>query len=232
MAITITGVPAMLESKGRPYSTAHVTQLHALTGLRFIAALLVVLFHFEGTWRWDAFVLSPTPLIPITIRQALHNFSFNGFVGVNIFFILSGFVLAYNYLTPTNTLNGTRKAFWVARVARIYPVYLLGILFGAMPYAWNHAASAPPIVTGVSALTLVQAWQPYVGTAWNPPGWSLSAEIFFYMLFPFVAPWIARFREWFLYVLMIGCWCICLAVPLLYATLNPDHVRHPLDWNG
>ena len=78
--------------------------LTTLTGLRFVAALLVVMFHFLD--------LRPSATAgPLhAVSQAAHNVIARGFSGVSFFFILSGFILAYNYLTPRGEMRVSRRA--------------------------------------------------------------------------------------------------------------------------
>ena len=54
-----------------------------------------------------------------------------GFVGVSFFFVLSGFIIAYNYQEKLLTKTTTKRTFWVARIARIYPLHLLTLLIAA-----------------------------------------------------------------------------------------------------
>jgi len=153
--------------------------------LRFLAGLLVVLHHFPG---------------PLAAVPWIGNVLENGSTGVTFFFVLSGFILAYNY-------QGERIAvgpFLRARFARVYPVYLLGLLL-ALPFLlellrWNvpeWPLSRVVIVT-VSSVLLVQSWHPATAALLNPPGWSLAAEAFFYLAFPFVAssPRFRRLVSW------------------------------------
>src|SRR5947207_2580505 len=88
----------------------------ALTGLRFLLAALVMMYHLGGQQigrapAWAASIVS------------------FGFLAVNTFFILSGFVLAQSCLDSRGKMGRTMREFWVARFARIYPVYLLAMLF-------------------------------------------------------------------------------------------------------
>lgn len=205
--------------------------LRALTGLRFLAALLVVIYHFL---RLPA--ASGTGPLPVATR-ALQNLIASGFTGVSFFFILSGFILAYNYI-DTDRQTGLRvssRRFWLARLARIYPLYLLALAVAFIPYLGWGAYSAQtcaggpavtpqahPAVTGVAGMFLLQAWLP-CAMRWNPPGWSLSAEAFFYLLFPFIALWVARLRRRrSLAVMVIGAWGVALALSLGYFFLQPD----------
>ncbi|MFZ3141750.1 acyltransferase family protein, partial [Polaromonas sp.] len=79
--------------------------INSLTGLRFIAAFLIILHHFGNP---------PGP-------QPVHNVISHGFVAVSLFFILSGFILTYNYADNVGGLKTGKWNFWVARFARIYP---------------------------------------------------------------------------------------------------------------
>ena len=114
-----------------------------------------------------------------------------GFMAVDFFFILSGFVLAYNYsqLTPRST---SARTFWAARFWRIYPPYLLALLLSA-PISWNAMRqglidfSIPRwIAGGLLSATCLQAWIPEAARSWNFPGWSISCEAFFYAVFPWL----------------------------------------------
>ncbi|WP_216623207.1 acyltransferase family protein [Corallococcus exercitus] len=88
--------------------------LDALTGLRFLAAAHVVAYHVYHL------VFTGTEAPP-----GLHGLLDSGYVGVSFFFVLSGFILGYNYLERPPDTHEARKAFWVARFARVYPVYAL-----------------------------------------------------------------------------------------------------------
>lgn len=143
--------------------------LTALTSLRFFAALLVLLFHATTEIK--------------VLPWGLSGFLRNGGMGVSLFFILSGFVLTYTYLGSTASL----REFFVARFARIYPVYLFSLLVAA-PFFFKkfvddgHAGDVPSLIFG--KLTMLQSWIPWMTDNWNVPSWSLSTEAFFYLLFP------------------------------------------------
>jgi peptidoglycan/LPS O-acetylase OafA/YrhL len=157
--------------------TAHRRALPALTGVRFLAAWYVVLFHaYPGLAR-----RYPLP-------KSLEIFLSNGYLAVGLFFVLSGFILAYTY---DGQIDGwsNRRRFWDARFARIYPVYLLGLILSLKFAGDLHLG------TRVAVLGMVQAWNPInseMAGAWNYPAWSLSVEAFFYVCFPFVLPWLCR----------------------------------------
>src|SRR5437879_9174903 len=134
--------------------------LRALTGLRFFAALHVVGLHLLADGHLEG--------LPVFVREVL----VRGYMAVGLFFVLSGFILTYTYLgNGMGTLgpSGTRR-FWVARFARIYPVYLLGLALTLVFYFptelrdnFGRAVAAVVVVP-----TMVQGWTPMTATLWNP----------------------------------------------------------------
>lgn len=159
--------------------------IETLTGIRFFLALGVIFFHYQLFW------VLPVEAAPILNRARL---------GVDIFFILSGFVLTHVYLT-----GNSAPSFWrfiQARFARIYPVHFI-ILIGVLGLTWSAGMVGVHIDHAnfsmfdfLTSLFLVHAWFPTQHMAnWNGPSWSLSAEWFVYLCFPAFA-WIAlRWRE-------------------------------------
>ncbi len=144
-----------------------------LTSLRFLAALWVLLHH-----------ALPRGSAPETWRAEL---AAAGWLGVSLFFVLSGFLLTVRY-APLGALQVTKRRFWGERVARLAPTYLLAMLF-ALPLFVRDARVAgldgPAIGTiATAAMTLQQSWRPEWACAWNCPAWSLSVEMWFYLAFP------------------------------------------------
>ncbi len=190
-------------------------ELLELTSLRAFAALHVVLFH-NLFLMGDATRALPGWLLTLVGR---------GFVSVSFFFILSGFVLAYASCDTVTGFHAERRSFWVARLARIYPLYLLGFLVD-VPRAVSYflgtntplVGALKALVSGGAYLTLVQAWLPPVSSAWNAPGWSLSNEAFFYLLFPFLAGAVWRVRTAWLWPLLAACCAVSvlLTVPFVW----------------
>jgi len=174
-------MPPPVASRANP-----VPDLPYLTGIRFLAAFWVLGFHTMPRTGL------PRPVV------AFWN---AGFSGVSLFFVLSGFILAHVYGNTAATVRPfPARRFLVARFARVYPAYAAALVF-AVPLLVHDLRTAvnPPagvVLSGVcfTSITMLQAWIPGWGCWWNCPGWSLSAEAFFYLSFPFIAPALMRLR--------------------------------------
>lgn len=200
-------------------------RLDALTGVRFAAALGILLFHFGGP------LVEGAPAWVVRLREGGHAW-------VGLFYFLSGFVLAHAHPAPLDRAG--RRAFWIARGARLYPAYLLAFLLAA-PFAverwWGlgPVATAKMVAVGLASLLLVHAWIPHVARLWNAPGWSTSVVASFYVLFPFLAARLARRTRRGLWTAAALAWGAALGPPLLYLALRPDGpgaelLRHEPAW--
>ena len=183
-------------------------QLDALTGLRFFAAFAVFNFHYVSPHLW-----------PIKFPAFVVSIIGSGNSGVSLFFMLSGFVLAY----ANSDWSGSRHEilrFWSNRIARIYPTYLLAMLWFAPFFLLHRFASEAPAVaiakslgSFVPALFLVQSWfYPRLAVAWNGPAWTLSVEAAFYLLFPIIAPRLLQLSQLHKLMLCVGCWLLTVLI--------------------
>lgn len=179
-------------------------QILPLTGLRFFAALIVVVHHFatpDNVW--------------------LANFKLHSFLGVTLFFVLSGFILSYTYVERPGQMKGSHRDFWAARIARIYPVYFVGLLLFAPFMLRGDEALSLKLSVGAASILLVQSWvnafQPGLfWNMWNPPGWSLSAEALFYLSFPFFCVRLSKLRMRGLLLAIGVCWIASIAATIVY----------------
>ena len=160
------------------------SRIEQLTGLRFVAALAVLLSHFSA--------LTPLPGFEFLAELGGH--------GVTLFFVLSGFVLTHRYDSHGSSSNSPQRSLSIknyawARLARIVPVYWLSLLATLVAYnvfgAHISLGPAPAdVASGALSFALswfaLQAWVPDVSVQqfWNAPGWSVSSEMFFYACFP------------------------------------------------
>ncbi len=149
--------------------------LKALTGLRCFAAVNIVLFHFSNP-QWFGW------LAPVVNA---------GFISVSYFILLSGFVLAYNYSERARAGELDRVRFWKARFTRIYPIYLLSLLLGLGTLSKEYGSHTHGMFWAGVVLTplLLQGWIPAIATFLNTPAWTMSAEAFYYAIFPWLARW-------------------------------------------
>ncbi|CAG2159698.1 acyltransferase family protein [Cupriavidus numazuensis] len=189
---------AQAPSRLNPHTASGVgapAVLPALTSLRFFAALMVVLCHFAQIGL-------------LAVPQALQRAADGGRPAVSFFFVLSGFILTWNYRRPLATGGAqARRAFYVARFARIYPVLLLSLVLALPVTAWllrdgdafllrewyglsgSDAANLRALGASLALQGLaLTAWTPFasLNQPWNGPAWSISCEAFFYALFPWL----------------------------------------------
>ncbi|OBJ48224.1 acyltransferase, partial [Mycobacterium sp. 1423905.2] len=160
-------------------------EIKALTGLRIIAAVWVVLFHFRPM------IADASPDFRDNLAPVLNC----GAQGVDLFFILSGFVLTWNYLERMGRSFSTRATlhFLWLRLARVWPVYLVTLHLAALWVIFTlHVGHIPSPEAGqltaisyLRQIVLVQLWfEPFFdGTSWDGPAWSISAEWLAYLLF-------------------------------------------------
>ncbi len=160
---------------------------HELTSIRFLAALWVLAFHFAYT----------TPALGWYRPYAPH-----GRAGVSLFFVLSGFILTYNYAKhfQLGVTAAAYRSFMRARFARIYPMYLLAlVLFTpvAIMIGQSDHSKAELVGSWFIQASGVQAWIPirWVIDTWNVPMWSVSVEFFFYAMFPLLIAKLARINR-------------------------------------
>ena len=114
-----------------------------------------------------------------------------GYASVSFFILLSGFVLAYNYAGRARAGELDKVRFWEARFTRLYPIYLLSLLLSWRMVPAEYAAHTHAMFWTGMVLTplLLQGWIPAIATFLNTPAWTMSAESFYYLLFPWMARW-------------------------------------------
>ncbi|MGE8555252.1 MAG: acyltransferase family protein [Chryseobacterium jejuense] len=157
-----------------------------LTSLRFFFAFCVFLSHLSYLKEDERY------------KSIFSNIFSEGFLGVSFFFILSGFILALNYRDKFQNKKITLKKFYIARFARIYPLYLVTMLI-----------SIPVLYSNFKILLynffLVQSYIPdqKYFFSYNAPSWSISDEMFFYALFPILVGISFKFKKVFKIMLLI-----------------------------
>lgn len=166
----------------------------ALDALRGVLALLVVLFHLPVDSH-----LRDLPLV------------MHGYLVVDYFFVLSGFVIAHSYGRRIND-GAQGRDFLIKRVARVWPLHavMLGLFVGLeVVRALTHFDSVPPF-TGdrapggiVTNLLMVQALGTEDSQTWNGPAWAVSAEMLCYVVFAGMMLWARRWTTAISVVLVV-----------------------------
>ncbi len=181
-----------------------VAPIHALTGLRFLAAAAVFIYHVDGY-----------------LTVASHRFPL-GATAVSFFFVLSGYILTYVYydrLREQPMWGSDTRRFLVTRWARLWPLHLTCLVlalvlapFSGFAVDWNARNSVPSFVAN---LLMIQSWIPV--HRWfldfNSVSWSISTEMFFYLTFPFLLAARRRF-PW----VIAGTLALALAVHAVWQT--------------
>ncbi len=156
----------------------------ALTGLRGFGALWVVLFHLQ-------------PFGGGAVARL-------GYLGVDLFFLLSGVVLTHTYWRDFAAVTGAGyRRFLLLRLVRVYPLHavMLGLMGGAVvlaPEWFREQADAARVFSPeafVANAFLVQNWAPRFSVTWNGPAWSVSVEWAAYVAFPFLVPIVLRVQS-------------------------------------
>ena len=165
----------------QPIAPGPPGQLAALTGIRGLAAWLVVVYHMRQSLRG---VLSPWAMAATG----------HGYLAVDLFFMLSGFVLWYTYADRLAAGGwAAARQFWWRRFARIWPLHAvilaLFVLFAIAVALRGRDASGFPFHELPLHVLLIQNWGLTPRLAWNDPAWSISTEMAAYLLFPAIAAW-------------------------------------------
>lgn len=167
-------------------TSATPRDLGELTAIRFFAAFYVVLFHaydsLPALYAWDSGLIR------------------NGYLGVDLFFILSGVILTHVNLDRVRAGTFRFRDFMIHRLARIYPLHLVMFLAFVVLYAGAGRAGLLQDAEGrnwgyaAQHLLLLHAWGTTGSAAWNGPSWSISAEFFAYLSFPLYLILVRRWR--------------------------------------
>jgi peptidoglycan/LPS O-acetylase OafA/YrhL len=176
---------------------AHVP---SLTGVRAFAALLVYLHHYN----------------PFPKSSFLYRLAQEGYVGVTVFFVLSGFLITWNYADKLRTFGGL-KSFYFLRFARIVPLYWL-LLMGLYLLEWFLKSNDTATFSEqLSNFLLLKGFIPALVFSGIPQSWSLTVEMCFYIMAPLWIGWMAE-RRW---MAIIGLYCFFGLVLFLWYKNNP-----------
>jgi peptidoglycan/LPS O-acetylase OafA/YrhL len=185
-------------------------EISELTGLRGVAALMVALLHFN----FD---------VAGRFGPIYENLTRMGFLGVDLFFILSGFVIAYKYHDIRRFWSRDYAQFLWFRFWRIYPTHFFVTMFyvpvvvTALLLGRHVDAERFSVSSLIANLLLVQSWLGSDTMTWNVQAWSVSAEWLAYVLFPVLITLSSQVPR---SLVIVACGALLLLVPAIFATLN------------
>ncbi len=199
-------------------SSRNRTQLDGLTGLRGLAAWFVVFYHIRsGSGDW-----LPNAVMAICAK---------GYLAVDLFFMLSGFVIWLNY-APWFQARGWAGygSFLQKRLARVWPLHacvliLMIALAALLAMTGRHAPDSYPWGQLPLHFALVQNWGFTADLSWNHPAWSISTEFAAYLCFP-VLVLVARPNRWPLWALIALGLGLCVALHMVMGALGATILGH------
>ncbi len=194
--------PLNLPREGRPFSPSSQggvgrgPYIPALTGVRALAAYLVFISHYEYVFDGE---------LPHGLKRYFQEFHF----GVTIFFVLSGFLIAYRYYNRFELSGNWFKQYLKNRVARIYPMYFLLTVCTFIYFYFsgdkNITAGFPdPLSLLVLNLTFFRGFFNDLKFTGIGPGWSLTVEECFYFSAPFIFFIYKKYKQFYRQALIIS----------------------------
>ena len=169
--------------------------------LRAFAAISVVVYHVIVYTDWQSFPMTG-PLLTFRI----------GWIGVDLFFVISGFVITRSALSLWRAEPSTFiRTYWARRLARIVPLYLLTSVLWILLFLPNFFEQPPlrALWQIAAHITFIHTFWPFTFNAINGVTWTLGLEMQFYLLVAFLVPWLARtsaMRIWVAFVLIAWIW--------------------------
>jgi peptidoglycan/LPS O-acetylase OafA/YrhL len=169
------------------------SELHWLTAIRGFAALWVA-FHHMGS-----------SLVGVNFSDLgfITMFFNRGWLGVDLFFILSGFIISYCYFGKMESFHfADAKRFWIKRFARVYPAHLVVLISFAVVIVtamnlgiFEDTQEKYTIAKFITQLLLLNGIGVFNHEGWNLPSWSVSSEFLAYLAFPFIPMILKAFKK-------------------------------------
>ncbi|GAA3814190.1 hypothetical protein GCM10022403_054730 [Streptomyces coacervatus] len=193
-------------------------RLYAIDGIRLVAALMVAVHHYAGSWRVD----QPANAVwdrPVSdIMPTVFHFAAYGWIGVEIFFVISGFVICMS------CWGRTPRDFFVSRVIRLYPAYWFGIAFTTAvlvvaPGVWDRLKLRDILLN----FTMLQSGSGVASV--DGVYWTLWSELRFYLLFMVVVATGLTYRKVVIFCCVWGAAAMLAPVAkfhLLTLAANPE----------
>jgi len=217
-----------MESSKRT-AIAKDSKIDSIQVLRGIAAFAVAVYHLKYLTRDN-----------LAFSQILDFFFNNGAAGVNLFFVISGFIMVYITGHKNFTPRGAFK-FLIERFVRIWPTYLLITLLHAfLTYRSQIGSQTEQIVRSLLFIPLANDTPPFYGYATLSVGWSLNYEIYFYFLVG-ISLLFSKYR-WTIFFILITITLIVIPLTTGHFTTDPiknfdfgnvyiNMITNPIIWN-
>lgn len=202
-------------------------RINVLDGLRAFAIIFVLLSH--SSWKYHA-------QITLSLGGAdFHNLIYNGWMGVDLFFVLSGFLIA-SQLLNRNLIENNLSAFMARRFFRIAPTYYVAILLTLFAYY------IIPVIGEVSAADLIAKWwfpviahfiflHDYIGRDPSINGlfWSIPIEIKFYLVLPLILFFVTKIKNLTAQTITVAAFCVFYVIVktwFIYAQTSGEDVSY------
>lgn len=179
------------EASQRALEGAEARAIPTLDGMRGLAVIAVLLFHFAWTFPGED-AANASRSVADAVAVHLHRFLWSGWTGVDLFFVLSGYLITRGLVAPSKNVLGTRmKMFWMRRVLRIFPLYYAVLIVGTAVTLAFGAKWIPNLPYWLYMQNYSLAFDHEV-MRWTAHFWSLAIEEQFYFVWPIVALIVSR----------------------------------------
>ncbi|MCC7400048.1 MAG: acyltransferase [Chitinophagaceae bacterium] len=176
----------------------------SLTGIRFFAVLMIFLFHYSGR-------------LPIN-SHFVHAVFDQLFLGVQVFFVLSGFVICYKYFSGAELKKGFLFTYYLRRFAKIYPTFFIIVTLSFLIWNFKGIDTDSSFGTYILNITFLKGLSSQYHLTGIGPTWSLTVEEFFYFFSPFIFVYFKNKGVLFKQVLF---WWLTGAVLVALFTISP-----------
>ncbi|HCM9219157.1 TPA: acyltransferase [Enterobacter hormaechei subsp. steigerwaltii] len=180
-------------------------EIKSLTGVRGVAAFYVVTFH----------------LVERNFGGRIDDFLTNGYIAVDFFFILSGFIMSMVHNEFSTKGSGNYSYFMFKRFIRIYPVYIFLYVVSVLLASIEHGITESPLSFLINGLLL----QSLFGFNYIASSWSISTEMFAYLLFPVMLMTISKMK----YIIPI---IIMALASLIYISVSNEILAFSVNASG
>ncbi len=191
------------EASQRALKGAEAKAIPTLDGMRGLAVLAVLVFHYAWTFPGEDPAQATNAIEKLAVHA--HAFLFSGWTGVDLFFVLSGYLITRGLVAPSKNVLGTRmKMFWMRRVLRIFPLYYAVLIVGTIVTVALGSKWIPGVPYWLYMQNYVLAFDHEI-MRWTAHFWSLAIEEQFYFVWPIVALTVSRKKLIPTILVLIGC---------------------------